>query len=886
MKPSIGNERVEDLYMYKMNMILTLILMSHSIYSDELSNLNYSKAPWAQDNSYSQYIQRTQGCRDESFSGIFNSGPLLNLADFLKDDSCSSVNTFEKSKDISESDKQFIYAEWVSYYLRENANNEVDKLTSTKSDSFKELMKAVGELPSDESSNVGHCEDIKNSNGKCIDSENWDKVVQQNVIERMLKNSKEATEKGAHKSSNLMLLEAGEFKFNPSQVLGLDIFCRSGEACDLESKRKMSKIPLRSDEIPKRDSLIEYIAKATKDFLSNGQPSKKLQKDALRNIVKKSIYNYALLGEDKILGYNVPMLESNLDRIMKDVDFTMSDFSYPPSKGPVQLEKKINKIKVQLANRYVDEDCGENNFSYAQVCEKLQKSLTMDNVIALFKKKTSRISKKNPGGSIFSEMAKYYEGQNKDATKKEKLLKMGEDSDRLYEKYLSFLMEKRTCGEKNKKTSLFDGASGPTKDDLDKKDKLIDEMRETAVKEVEKDIEKHPELKQVYETYRAKWNIANPKTETVSNADSNNALAKISTNTSLSKNIESEVLPVKENAARSNDSSPKAESGNINNSLHKSFNSGVNDIMSNTTVMAEAKNKIINTDKLDQEKELQETLAKLEAKEKKLAKKMASTKSSNDVSGNEIGSVKERVKETNSESDELLKLRKQIEDFKKTQTQSDSSKALASENSSAASLKNANNLSQKRESEREHSSIAMNGMNPDIGVARNGDNLYKAPVSGTNNNSEISQAATTTASLARAVGPSNVANAVSKNGNDRSSFGIILSKNGETMIDPSSIIDNPKEGDIINLLEKGHGEPFLIKENGTLVKIAPLLDELGKPKISKDGKPLFKKVRLSKEQQTAIAKEANIIKSSKEVGPSPVRLFNLKSLIDETVQRN
>lgn len=153
-------------------------------------------------------------------------------------------------------------------------------------------------------------------------------------------------------------------------------------------------------------------------------------------------------------------------------------------------------------------------------------------------------------------------------------------------------------------------------------------------------------------------------------------------------------------------------------------------------------------------------------------------------------------------------------------------------------------------------------------------------------NTETSQITSSTASLAKASGPANASSAVSKGSSDKNNFGILLSKTGEALIDPSSIVDNPQEADILNLLERSHGQPFLIKENGTLVKVAPLFDDSGKPQISKDGKPLFKKVRLSKDQQAAIAKETDIIKSSKEIGPSPIRLFNLKSLIDVSVQRN
>ncbi|MGZ3790596.1 MAG: hypothetical protein ACXVLQ_18990, partial [Bacteriovorax sp.] len=122
--------------------------------------------------------------------------------------------------------------------------------------------------------------------------------------------------------------------------------------------------------------------------------------------------------------------------------------------------------------------------------------------------------------------------------------------------------------------------------------------------------------------------------------------------------------------------------------------------------------------------------------------------------------------------------------------------------------------------------------------------------------------------------------------NEKAMAGIVLTKTGEVVQDQTSIIDNPKEGDIISLLEQTKGQPFLIRENGVLIKVSALLDASGKPQLGADGKPLFKKETLSKKEREIFAQKATIApRLLKEVGESPTRLYNLKSLLNKTLQR-
>ncbi len=104
------------------------------------------------------------------------------------------------------------------------------------------------------------------------------------------------------------------------------------------------------------------------------------------------------------------------------------------------------------------------------------------------------------------------------------------------------------------------------------------------------------------------------------------------------------------------------------------------------------------------------------------------------------------------------------------------------------------------------------------------------------------------------------------------------------MQDPAAILDNPKEGEIVRLLEVTNGQPFLIRENGILMKVTLELDAFGKPQIL-SGKPRYKKERLSRAQEESVAKYANLPRALKEISGSPTRLFDLKSLLKNSIKR-
>jgi hypothetical protein len=86
-------------------------------------------------------------------------------------------------------------------------------------------------------------------------------------------------------------------------------------------------------------------------------------------------------------------------------------------------------------------------------------------------------------------------------------------------------------------------------------------------------------------------------------------------------------------------------------------------------------------------------------------------------------------------------------------------------------------------------------------------------------------------------------------------YGIVLTKNGELTEDLSKVAENPKDADILFLIEKSNGSPFVIKENGQYLTVVPEMKDgkvvylNGKPKIIK------KKIDKNKAMLSALRKD-------------------------------
>jgi hypothetical protein len=100
--------------------------------------------------------------------------------------------------------------------------------------------------------------------------------------------------------------------------------------------------------------------------------------------------------------------------------------------------------------------------------------------------------------------------------------------------------------------------------------------------------------------------------------------------------------------------------------------------------------------------------------------------------------------------------------------------------------------------------------------------------------------------------------------------------------DLSKIVENPKESEIIGLLEKNDGQPFLIRENGVLIQVQIEKDVAGKV-VTINGRPKLKRLKIGTEKEVLVQKELNMIREAKKTTDT-VRLRDLNSTTREALK--
>jgi hypothetical protein len=206
---------------------------------------------------------------------------------------------------------------------------------------------------------------------------------------------------------------------------------------------------------------------------------------------------------------------------------------------------------------------------------------------------------------------------------------------------------------------------------------------------------------------------------------------------------------------------------------------------------------------------------------------------------------------TTSDNEELAKLRQQIADL---QTQIDSNKKIK------------NSDVQKSDFNTNTAASSSNGAFPQV-ANQNAlriappDSASRAATLNSNpfslaNDSQIDR----TGSLNPAIKNGTISSATSipkgAEGTASKVYGIVLMKNGEPTDDLSKVADNPKETDLLLMIEKSNGSPFVIKENGQYLTVVPEMKDgkvvflNGKPKLIK------KKIDKNKAMLSALRKDA------------------------------
>ncbi|MBC7538215.1 MAG: hypothetical protein H7281_05305 [Bacteriovorax sp.] len=800
--------------------------------------------------------QRSEG----NITGIFDNVVCSNVGSFISSEKldknyctaalkCQKFEADQKDETLLDKrDKEFIAIESMNFLMQENIKKEMGEYANRKADHLRDLLAYAEKLPP--KFVKYRCESAQKPAGECLVNSEWDHIVKGHITGQYFSDvaRRSAIPHDASVTDMSQVLE------RPKQATIDEIFSKIqvGEVKD----RKLSKI-MNNPEAG-QDGLLDNIMTEllSKDSLAISKMSHDdLQKVVLSNILKLNADENRKI--DPIFAFRNLTANHELENAMKGIFFSPNDFIVNTDRSA--LSDKVNMIRLNLVNKYIEQNCGQVA-TLAHVCSNVAKSLENGHVYDILLENKDDIFRKM--------IANYESGKDPDRSEKIKTLnRMANAKNQIYQKYLAYMMEVNSCQQKFKDLQIPENStigqsvkhSQMLTDMSNRADASSQALRDEKGREVEANIKKDVTLQRELRDAGVKLNPEVFKPEVIGRDTSlTNALAQNKT--------EAQVI-----STRSDDliTAPKSifPDPGLNNHPSKGFDPSMIEVMNNATIIEDKKNRDADTT----ESSLRARMAELETKEKSLSKKMQTNP--------------DGVKDGKDELDELQSLRQQIEDLKNTQARATKDKMTAAPETS-------------KESERSNSVIA----SKNNGSSNFGNNSSTIAKNDENNRGAVAASANAGQAVDYSSGTNTGANAASRSiasansstpgdkvkiGSDKIGPGIMLSKTGEVVIDPTNIPENPKEGDIVNFIEESKGQPFLIRENGVLMKVTVELDTKGKPQLANNGKPRFKKVRLSKAQEEIIVKEAsNVQKSMKEVGRDPTRLFKLKSLINDAVQRN
>lgn len=806
------------------------------------------------------------------------------LGDMLNEVSCRMVNDCFKEKELplAQKTKERLDSEFMGYMIRENLAAEYDKYQQSESRDLRDLLAYADKMPDDYKKQIKFCPDYKPSSSKCLNENEFDKIAKLYFASFNSKGVKEFDFKSRGRTATLPGQQVPKMKVGsllpvPQIMAGIANDFQSGfdlwkSGMNQTFQAKVSAQLLKSmaekstpeadfsnyvsfekdwaDTMkknsnsfdPKEDKLLDDIVKAV--ILDVG----KLPENELKEKVIKAVVKYSVEGNDLILSHKKDNAEA-IEKLLEKVKFTAADIT---SSDRQSLSRKMNELRVQLANNAFESDCQKAVVSIGQMCSKVSENLKAGTIKGekvktdkLFEAMLDSYKKTNPSQEDFEARKAAYE-------------MMANAKDQVYGRYATLIFNMNSCKEKHPGIiEISEKEKEATTEFINQESRTAQQNKETAAKHIvefaaKDETFKREIIKSGFNHDLAKYEkIISNYTPAVTEDTKSKFVTTEKFDTSAKPYMADMPVPPGNQNFVSQNTNP---SSNGTNAIQPNYNF----VNNQPEVQAEKIKPAVNP--------LEEKLKALEKKESSLRKKMNSAvaESSQEQESDELAALRKQIEELKQEKDKSLS--KQAQDSKpKSDVQEKNQVVSGPSAGPAVSALKISGDDSKDSSRNEEKSMARS-----IGPDQGADYASAGPGH--------------SAALAEGRGPASVGGASGnggKGGADKAASALVLTKNVELALDSGAILENPNEVDIALAMEKTKGEPFIIRENGELMKITPVLDAKGKLVLSSEGKIKFKKIKLTKAQQELIVKEANVNKAAKEVGVEPVRLYKLKSLLKE-----
>ena len=833
-----------------------------------------------------------------SFNNFFTAMPICSqfgkkeISKF-DNDYCKTVGTCDylasdKLDREAKEDKVFLDIKLKNYLLNKDLKVELDNYKSANSQRMMRMIAFSEKLPLEFKKQIKSCgpqiTDSAVNADKCLISDSdFDSIAQDTINSKMFTASSDevSTRQSRGESSAVMGLPS------ITKIVGGLLSSRSSQLslADMAQTHLLSGVDSGSAGVtglqfhPRSNINLLYVSEGLlkqqvdKSSIGIGGDSDKvleaiqanirpdtlqISNDAIKKQVIDILSGYGFLNfekQDFIFGFNpkdIQQLNKDLTQAMSAIEFNANDFT----SGGAGLLKKINQVRVNLANNYIQKNCESVDLNIGQVCAKVDQRLKTGKSLEPLRSLSSE--------ELYDEMLKDWQsdqGKLSGVTKEdiERLKKIKNAGSKVYNTYLPLIFDKNICSSNSLSLgNLSDPSANAMRAQVLADTKKSSEVAALAVQtqaaeKIGESISSDSSLRKEYENMGITNFDYSRKADKLVSGSLDSSNSPNSRDNSLDQTDQTNsngklAVPVSLPGSTSSTSRGNNRNGFEQNNINEAFNKNIN-------AMTDAKSGQMDS---STDTKLRARIADLEDKARNLSQQASST--------------------TTAGSSELDELRRQIAELKSAQAKGGQvAKDKLAENLATTIPKTGTPTDSNSGSA---NILGARSTDTSSGVAGSNSDNKSNNIQANNQVTSDFQGGGSSFSGSRGTSSIGTSGAIKAG----TSTGIVLTKAGDVLIDPSKILDNPQEGEIVNLIEQTHGQPFLIRENGILMKVTVALDSKGNPQLA-NGKPVFKKERLSKDQEKKLAAEVNVPRLLKEVG-DPVRFVKLRELLDKSIQRD
>jgi hypothetical protein len=392
---------------------------------------------------------------ENSLTDIFKNMSCVNATNFILPEhqeriQCDQVRTCDNkitsAKEISQEERYFLKLEAMDFVVRENVDIEMGKYTLSDSRLLRRMIDFSRLMPEVYQKQINYCRNASAKNENCLNDSDNDHKAKISISQLNAKAIQNNLNFQVFSYTDGLNFFAPKLKISTDYGIKNDRIEESLEILDhnknsdedfkaIKEKEIKRASKLKSDSTfftAEKDEFIDPLL----NEIQNQKKTKTLSSAQIADFVKKAMSKITPI-DDQILGHNTLKTPDYIDESIDKMKWSMAEID--PSNKKL-LSRKLNELRVKVANKILDEECKKSIVSVDQLCANISESLKSGEALnqALFDSK-----------NIFERMIESIKtsGLPDAETKIARLKLMSSSKDKIYEKYLKFILNYNNCQE-------------------------------------------------------------------------------------------------------------------------------------------------------------------------------------------------------------------------------------------------------------------------------------------------------------------------------------------------------------------------------------------------------------------------------------------------------